>query len=957
MYQRTKIAVAVTLAISTMAVYAQEAAPAAEQQPLQRVEVTGSRIRQVDLETAQPVLTMTAEQIQKTGLVNVGDILNNLSSAGNPAFSKGSVLTSNREMGGQYVNLRNLGSQRLLVLVNGKRWSQTVAGYTDLSTIPSSMIERMDILKDGASSTYGSDAIAGVINIILKKNLDQATVSAYRGANEAGDGDKEMYYLNFGAGDEKANVMFGLSHSSDGTVWARDREITRYSGGPNHPTSSLVGGPWGRIRQVSATGGPTGFDNILNHTGDQENPGVGEDSRNPANYHPYTGAPADLYQSARDMMFQAPNELTNLFTRGTVQLPHEMQLSTTALFSTRRAHQTVAGYPASSLMQSKNPVYIDKDSYYNPYGNQVAGAGNGQDLYFYRRTMEVPRTTNNKNQTLHVDMTLEGEFNVGSSPFNWSVGVNHSSVNGSTLNTGNLNLVTLKKALGPSFMNADGQVQCGTAAKPIALSECVPFNILGGPSASTPQALNYVMAEGKATYGSTVNSVTADISGEVFQLPAGGLGVAAGVEKREVSGYDRPDQMDQMALTSSLAGKSTLGEFDVKEAYLETNIPLLKGLPFAELLSINLASRYSDYSNFGSTTNSKASFMYRPIKDVLVRGTFAEGFRAPTVGDTFGGGSQSFDTYLDPCDSLYGRAATDPAVMQRCLASGVPVGFRQKNSAGNPIPSSSGGQTPFPFSTGAGNDSLQPETATTRTLGLVYSPAAISGLTVALDWYDIRVQNRIVGVSAGYILGECYVNNATSFCDDFVRDASGQIVDLRRGNANLGQVNTEGYDFDLNYRFPATAFGKFNLRSQTTYLHSYMIQSTATATPTEYAGEHGLPRVKSNIMVDWSLGNWNATYGIRATSHVKTACWNATTECSNPEGGASYGRFNRLPAQVWSDISVGYKFAWDGRLTVGVNNVFDKKPRVNYSAAASATPVDADVPLDRFIWVRYNQNF
>ena len=170
--------------LGMQAAYAQTAvATTAEAAPMQRIEVTGSRIRQVDLETAQPVQVMTQQQIQATGLVTVGDILNQLSSAGSPDFSKGGSLTSNRENGGQYINLRNLGSNRLLVLVDGKRWTQTVDGYTDMSTIPSSMIERIEVLKDGASSIYGSDAIAGVVNIILKKRLEGGNLSVYVGQN------------------------------------------------------------------------------------------------------------------------------------------------------------------------------------------------------------------------------------------------------------------------------------------------------------------------------------------------------------------------------------------------------------------------------------------------------------------------------------------------------------------------------------------------------------------------------------------------------------------------------------------------------------------------------------------------------------------------------------------------------------------------------------------------------
>ena len=194
MHQRTKISIAAVLTLGGLVGLAQ-----AQTQSLERVEVTGSRIRQIDVETAQPILKMTQEEIQKSGLVTVGDIINSMTAAGTPAFSKGSVLTSNREQGGQYINLRNLGSQRLLVLVNGKRWTTTVGGYTDLSTVPSAMIERIEVLKDGASAIYGSDAIAGVVNIILKRTMQGGYASAYMGQNEKGDGKTEDYNFSYSA--------------------------------------------------------------------------------------------------------------------------------------------------------------------------------------------------------------------------------------------------------------------------------------------------------------------------------------------------------------------------------------------------------------------------------------------------------------------------------------------------------------------------------------------------------------------------------------------------------------------------------------------------------------------------------------------------------------------------------------------------------------------------------------
>ena len=968
MQQRTKIALAVAVALQSMISVAQA------QETLQRVEVTGSRIRTVDLATSQPVQVMTQEQIQRTGLVTVGDIINNMSSAGSPAFSKGGALTSNRENGGQYANLRNLGGQRLLVLVNGKRWTQSVAGFTDMSTIPSSMIDRIEVLKDGASAIYGSDAIAGVINFILKKSMDGGQLSIYTGQNEKGDGKNRDFSLSYGAGNDKASLMFGLSHTESGAVWARDREITAYSRGPNFPLENLGGGPWGRIRQVSASGGATGFDKILNHTGDQNAPGVGADSRDRNNYHDVaalTPVPADNFNTTSQMVFAMPSKLDTIFTKGELAMPFDTRLVTTAMYSQRKGTSTTAGYPLQSGAQSKFPVYIDKDSYYNPYGNQAAAtvAGTGQDLFFYRRTIEVPRVTRNTNRALHIDATLEGEFSLRGLPWNWSAGWNHSKSDGGTLGTGNTNLLNLKKALGPSFRNASGVVQCGTPTTPIPLGECVPFNVLGGPSASTPEALNYILSTGQASYGSKIDSGTLDIGGEIFTLPAGALGFAAGLEHRTVTGVDQPGQFEQSGFSTDLAGNATRGRYTVKEAYAELNIPVLKGLPFVEALNFNLATRYSDYSNFGSTNNSKASFTYRPIKDVLARGTWAEGFRAPTVGDTFGGGQQSFDTgWLDPCDTVYGEAARTPAVAARCASGfggivGTPAGYRQRTQSGAAITSSGGAQTAYPFNASAGNAFLQPETAVTRTLGLVYNPSFLPGLSAAVDWYSIKINNRITAVSANYMAGQCYTEGLAEFCSQIRRDAAtGQVIALSRGNANLGQIKTEGVDLDLRYRLPRTSFGQFSVRSETTYLDEYSTKSSAAARWIDFSGEYDLHRWKSNLTSDWALGNWSATWGMRYVSAVLDQCLNIPKgwECNSPtvfRPGASSPGANRRGSLTYHDFSVGYNLPWKGRLLAGVNNAFHKKPRFTLLGASSATTVDADLPIDRFFYVRYNQSF
>eukprot|EP01114_Cavostelium_apophysatum_P024322 TRINITY_DN9481_c0_g1_i1.p2 TRINITY_DN9481_c0_g1~~TRINITY_DN9481_c0_g1_i1.p2 ORF type:complete len:963 (+),score=218.51 TRINITY_DN9481_c0_g1_i1:101-2989(+) len=945
------------MTLGMTAAFAQDAA-----QPLQRVEVTGSRIRQVDLETAQPIQVMTSEQIQKTGLITVGDVLNQLSSAGSPDFSKGGSLTSNRENGGQYINLRNLGSNRLLVLVDGKRWTQSVDGYTDMSTVPSSMIERIEVLKDGASSIYGSDAIAGVVNIILKKRLEGGNLSVYLGQNEKADGKSKDFSLSFGANGEKTSLMFGLSHTEQGVVWAKTRPVTGFPRGPKYPNEGLGVGPWGEILPLDFS-----FDKVLNHTGGPLGDGTGQDSRNPANYHDWDGGPLDNFNSASQMMFAMPTKLDTIFTKGTVELPYGMRFQTTAMYSQRKSVAQVAGYPLNSESQPAFPVYIDKDSYYNPFGNQVAGAGQGQDLYFYRRTIEVPRVTENTNRTLHIDATLSGDFELRSLPWNWSVGYNHSKVDGDTMATGNINLINLKKALGPSFRNASGAIQCGTAAAPIALAECTPFDILGGPSASTPAALNYIMSIGGYNYGSKVDSATADLSGELFQLPAGALGAAAGIEHRTVEGRDLPGEFQRSGFSTDLAGNPTTGRYTVREAYAELNIPILKGLPFVEQFSANLATRYSDYSNFGSTNNSKASLTYRPIKDLLFRGTWAEGFRAPTVGDSFGGGQQSFDSYLDPCDTVYGDAARNTSVLGRCNSGiggirGTPAAFRQKTQTGANITSSSSVQSSVPFNVGAGNAFLQPETAVTRTLGAVFNPGFLPGFSAAVDWYSIQIDNRILSVSSNTILDECYNKGQTNFCGLVSRDATGMINDIRRGNVNFGQIKTEGVDVELRYRMPRFSWGQINLRSETTYLDEYSTKSGGTAQWIDYSGDYDFHRWKSNLTADWSLGNLSATWGVRYLSSVTDQClsipnrWQCNDLTTTRPGATSPGA-NRLASLVFHDISVGYKLPWNANVRAGVNNAFDKKPRFTVLGAASSTYVDADLPIDRFFYVRYNQNF
>ncbi len=915
---------------------------------LETVTVTGSRIRSVDVETAQPVITLTQADIQKTGLTNVGDILQNLTVSGQPTFSKSAVLLSNTEEGGQYVNLYNLGENRTLVLVNGKRWMTSLNGFTDVSTVPASLIERIEILKDGASSIYGSDAIAGVVNIILKDHFDGAAVSGSIGQNQGGDGRQQAYSFTVGSTGQKSSVVFSATYNKTDPVWAKSRDITRYTYGPDFPSAGYSGtGPWGRFSY-------DGDSYVLNHTGDPNHIGTGADSRNINNYH--VGVEDnDYFNATNQMMDQLPTELKSIFTEGSYNFSDNVTFKATGMYAERNSSTQVAGYPLTSTSQPTFPVYLSGDSYYNPLP--------GNDLSFVRRTVEMPRVSNQSAKSLHFDGAFEGNFEFLDHPWNWDAGFGYDKYDVDTTNTGNLNLLNLKQALGPSFLNSEGVVQCGTAASPISLGQCVPFNILGGPSASTKQALNYIMAREQSSAQSIIKDFTANITGGLFEMPAGTFSIAAGIEHRNNSGYDTPDELASAGYTTDLAAGPTRGSYTVNEAYVELGIPLLKDLPGAKSLALDIASRYSHYSNFGSTTNNKYSFTWSPFEDLMVRGTFAKGFRAPTLGDLFGGGSQTFDNYTDPCDAVYGTTGNG-AVARNCAAAGLPSDFRQLNTANQPIKGPNN-QSTTPFVTGAGNLYLQPEHSTTRTLGLVYSPHYVDGLDLTLDYYKIKITNVITAITANYVLDQCYQYSVQEFCSQFSRDANGQVVDLHEGNANLGWIQTAGYNLGVNYRLPQFSFGRFVFNMNVNYLDEWTQASTNDAPAINYAGQYGNPHWRANLGLDWTLGNWGANWGLRYYGAILDECFSDTEHCNKPNYNSvnwAYGPgANRMGAVVFNDAQGRYQLPWKAQISVGIRNIFDKKPPMEILAAElgynSATALDPTLDLGRYFYVQYNQQF
>jgi iron complex outermembrane recepter protein len=908
---------------------------------LDRIQVTGSRIRQVDIETAQPIVTVSREDIQAGGFNTVADILQNIPSAGSPTFSRTSPLTSNQEAGGQYIDLRNLGAQRTLVLVNGKRLGISPDGFQDVSTIPTAMVERIEVLKDGASSIYGSDAMAGVINIITRRNFEGAEVNAYLGQYGEGDGQKQTYDFVIGMAGDRGSVTIGAEYHNEDGVWARDRYYSAdsYPGYPEYSTT--VVGQWGNWRPVGTTG-------------PWQAPDRGSDALGPGVWHDQNSEDTSVPND--QMHALTPLERRSLFVSTTYDVTDSIRFVSDLNYTNRSSFRQIAGYPTQSTAIGA-PMAID--SYFNPTGGVSA-------VNWRRRGWEVPRTTDTDQTTWRASLALEGSFDIGERYFDWDVGYMFNENEVKIINNGNLYIPNIRNAVGPSFMNAQGDIVCGTPGAVIA--GCVPWNPFAGfgtgaveNSLADPAVQAYLYKQEHALGRTETNNYFANLAGSIATLPAGDLGFAVGVEHRKEEGGFTPDAIAQSGDSTNLASGPTYGQYSLDEVYAELNIPILADVAFAQELSLNVASRYSDFDTFGETTNNKFGVKWRPIDDLLVRGTWAEGFRAPTIGDLYGGTSDTFTTgFHDPCDSVYGDARGSA----RCLQD-VPADYRQLQQGFVPT-TSRVAQTPVPFTSGS-NPLLQPEFSESKTIGFVYSPGAVQGLSVGLDWWNIRIENTIVADTPNEILQDCYVALIESRCALIGRDPSlGNIVaDLQFGGRNSGYAETEGYDLDVNYRI-STDYGQFSTRWATTYVSLYETKSTndPDEVPSQANGFGSTFRIRSNLNLSWAMNDFQVTWGMRYNSGTKESCMGFAdgNHCSIPDYQApdtlgSIVPQNEVGSVTFNDVQFSWDAPWNATVAVGANNVLDRDPPIYYTRPNSGFAFYGGHDIGRFVYMRYQQKF
>lgn len=992
----------------TPAALAQAPEPTASQPTeLDTIEVTGSRIRQVDLETAQPVQFITRQDIDRQGFQNIADILQNMSSAGNPALSRASPLSAGENVGGSFISLRGVGAQRTLVLVNGKRLGISTSGFQDISVIPVAMVERIEVLKDGASAIYGSDAMGGVVNIITRSKHEGLEANLLYGVYDEGDGQIDKYDFVMGTTSARGGIVAGLEYAEEARVSAASREFSAYPQGALHPTRGWTTvGQFGGFVSTTTTPGvtcptPTTCPRILS---DPNNPAA--DPRLISSYIPQdqtTGsAPATregltLHKSNTNQQtdLHTPLQRKSLFLAGNYEIADDMRFLADVAYTDRAASRQVAGYPYQSLVFN-TPMSID--SYFNPLGNQSTAPTKQAINNWWRRAWEVPRVSVSELDILRLTGGFQGGFTTMGKFFNWNSDVMYSSNNVIQSSYGNLNVANVRSAVGPSFLNGAGRVQCGTAVAPIDFSNCVPWNPFAhagqdvdGSLTGNQPLVDFLMQEEHSTGKTTTRILTTGITGLIVDLPAGPLAMAVALERREEAGAFTPDALAVTAGSTNLAARGTRGGYDANEIYGELAIPLVADVIAVDSLKASLAMRYSDYNVFGGVKRGKAMLEYRPIDEVLVRGTYAEGFRVPTISDLYAGGSQSFSFYTDPCDPIFGAAATNAATAARCdgdisnYPNTIPTAgytdatpectptappsnyspcFRQLGQgfvpAGGPNT-----QTPVAFFQGAGNPVLEPESSYSKTAGIVWTSSFVKDLTLGLDFWTVRINNTIVQDTPSQILTDCYTSNIAARCIGFTRDpAQGYVNTFSFGQRNAGYREHAGYDFDIKYIFkigPWDELGNYTFNWMTTYIDKQVFKTTNAPTAPEAneiataSSAGAVHRIRSNANINWTLAAFGASFGARYYSRVSETCLSFTLfpgECSNiPQ------RTNDVGDITFFDAQFRYTAPWNGVLSVGANNLFDKVGPQMYSQPDANVSYNGEYDIDRFVYAKYLHKF
>lgn len=924
---------------------------------LSKMIVTGSHIPRTNVATSQPVITITRQQIETTGFTSVGQILQNLPQMGlsqNPL-----VNTQAENFGVDNLNLENLGPNRTLVLVNGHRWLPTLNGLVDVSSIPAAVVQRIEILLNGASAIYGSDAISGVVNIITTKNFRGTQINTYEGIydarNDGGgwDGKTQDYNFTLGTGDSHGSIMLSVGYRERDPIWAGNRTITTDSGltGVGKPASyAFILGPTapGGFFQLTGPTNPNGVPCFapLACTGPLFGPNA-----NPAIYNPASNVNPQLFR-----YLTIPSERWHGYVQGHYDLTDNVTYNTTFLYQHNTVQQVTPPTPlrlgaAGNWFANGLPIGVSATNPYNPFGTDLiptfstsspiytawcarygsapgGGCLSNSDLLLLSEILPFRlgyRTQTNYSNSWYFRNGLNGFFQLAGNQWDWDVSYGFSRISLDSVFSNSQNTVSIQQALGPLSL-------CNTTPG------CVPLNIFGGQTGITTAMKQFVNAIANNRDGLTQRDYEAGLAGNFWnQWYAGSWGAAAGYEHLEQDGFftSAPSVAKGNYTWNTITSMS--GRINSNAQYAELNIPLASNLPGAKNLSLNLANRWTQFhltdpsnSSYTHASTGRIAFIYQPIESLLVRGSWSQNFRVPSLLTLFGGQQQALQNPKDPCISPSG---TPP--YPNC-----------------PNPSPTGAYGLINVAEGS-NPHLNPERGTSRQLGVVWSPRFVSGLDITADYYKTEVIGAVGSFGPETILDGCYVSGIQNFCNLVSRNSGGQITDILNIALNTGSLKTNGWNFSIRYLLPSFSFGQMTLRLAANFVKEFVscnevatASSGLTSRCIDYAGTgadttpYSVPKKRINFSINWNRGLWGATWNMEMIGRMYEQCAQATvvlvtsapyTWCSNYN--SVNGGVNEEGTTVYHDVQVRYTYApWKTTFTLGVNNLFDKQPPVSMTS-------------------------
>lgn len=863
-------AIAGVLAAHSGVAEAQSATSAAATE-MQEVVITGSRIRRQDVDSVGPVAVVNAADIAASGVISTETLLQRLSASAGFAGNQTNAYWTSGGWGTAQVNLRGLGVNRTLVLINGRRvvYGGTGAnGAVDLNMIPTSLIDRMEVLKDGASAVYGADAVAGVVNIVTKQDFEGLTFDSKFGEASRGDGQEISADLSFGVQSDRGGIMASLSFVNTDPVNMETRAPCAYAVvNGTVVCSGTASTPGGRATYLT---GPLAGQRInFNQT-------PGGDGNF---YEPYNAAKHNVpyFQWLNAV---SPVKKTTFALLGHYNVMDNVRLFTEVIYNNRQTSQIAT--PAT--LQDYYQPGVGRTNFNIPANHPTNPTGQAIRLDRRRLVETDVRDTFQDTDTWRVVLGFEGNF--GDS-WNWDVSYNkgrNTGIDGST------NVANLQRVYETLFNCNGTTVPCG--------------DYLGVGDIS-PAALKYIMFTRRDTGGNEQESLSANINGRLYDLPAGPLGFAAGAERRKDTGWRDPDPLVVANIANTNQQDPIKGSIEVDELYAELSVPLLKDLPGVQRLETNLAFRWSDYDLFGSDTNYKIGLGWAVTDSFRIRGTTSTAFRVPNVPELFGGVSEGQLTTADPC-SLYGTKSPTSTIYQNCLAKGVPLNFVQ---LGNVIRTTTGG-----------NSALQPEDAKTWTAGIVWEPKFASGLALTLDWWDIKIDSSIQTIPGTQKLNFCYNSQGLShpFCAPQYhrRDPlTGEVNFLSAQPSNIGDEEASGIDLGVQFATDIASYeSTFTLN--VSHLSKYEVTAFPGAAPTTYDG-----------YITGGRGSYTQWRGDAAATVRKdrwTAHWNMQYIGGADDINVPTGPGSHVSAVMYNNFQFGWDFGSGITLAAGVDNAFDQ---------------------------------